>query len=66
MKALVTGADGFVGRHLVPYLEGHGDVVIGTDRDRVDLLDPAAVAAQVDEVAPDAVYHLAGWSDRRA
>ena len=40
MKALVTGAAGFVGRHLRAHLEAHGDDVVGVDRaDGPDLLD---------------------------
>ncbi len=64
MRALVTGAAGFVGRHLVAHLEAMGDTVIGVDRaDGPDLLDAGAVEAYVSDVAPEAVYHLAGWSD---
>ena len=64
MRALVTGAAGFVGRHLVGHLESMGDDVVGVDRhDGPDLLDAAALDAFVADVAPDAVYHLAGWSD---
>jgi len=64
MRALVTGAAGFVGRHLVGHLESMGDVVVGVDRhDGPDLLDPPALADFVSDVAPDAIYHLAGWSD---
>ena len=64
MRALVTGAAGFVGGHLIAHLESAGDEVIGVDRlDGPDLLDPVAVHAFVAEVEPDAVYHLAGWSD---
>ena len=32
MRALVTGAGGFVGRHLVAHLAGCGDDVVETDR----------------------------------
>jgi GDP-4-dehydro-6-deoxy-D-mannose reductase len=64
MRALVTGAAGFVGRHLVGHLESMGDDVVAIDRhDGPDLLDPPALDTFVAEVAPDAVYHLAGWSD---
>lgn len=64
MKALVTGAAGFVGRHLVSHLRACGDDIVGIDRpDGPDLLDAAAVTAVVRDIAPDAVYHLAGWSD---
>jgi GDP-4-dehydro-6-deoxy-D-mannose reductase len=64
MKALVTGAAGFVGRHLTAHLEANGDTVVGIDRvDGPDLLDAAAVRELVLDVRPDAVYHLGGLSD---
>jgi len=64
-KALVTGAHGFVGRHLVAHLEASGDHVTGVDRalDGLDITDAPAVEAMMAEVAPDVVYHLAGWAD---
>lgn len=64
MKALVTGAEGFVGGHLCAYLADEGDTVIGVDRaDGPDLLDPAGMSRLLDDVRPDVVYHLGGWSD---
>jgi len=69
MRALVTGSGGFVGRHLVAHLTAEGDEVHGLDRDgpegaaRVDIIEPDAVTARIGEIAPDVVYHLAGWSD---
>ncbi len=60
MRALVTGADGFVGRYLVDHLTASGDEVIasGTDiTERDQLMDAFA------EAAPDVVYHLAAQSD---
>ncbi len=66
MRALVTGGLGFVGRHLTAHLAACGDEVVTLDRNGdvpVDILDGAAVAAAVAEVAPTAVYHLAGWAD---
>lgn len=60
----MTGAAGFVGRHLCAHLLGEGDTVIGVDRaDGPDLLAPDAVAALVADINPDVVYHLGGWSD---
>ena len=68
MKALVIGADGFVGRHLVEHLRGAGDTVVEgvgphaaeTDsRHRLDVRDGAAVERLIDQAEPDAVYHLA-------
>jgi len=63
MRALVTGALGFVGRHLVAHLESEGDVVVGVDRDDVDILDRAALMEAVVDSRPEAVYHLAGQAD---
>lgn len=64
MKALITGAEGFVGRHLTAHLLSCGDTVIGVDRTNgPDLLDPAGLEQLLAEVSPDVVYHLAGWSD---
>jgi GDP-4-dehydro-6-deoxy-D-mannose reductase len=64
MRVLVTGANGFVGRHLVAHLERCGDDVAETDRHHgIDILDAEAVGKTVDEARPDVVYHLAAWSD---
>jgi GDP-4-dehydro-6-deoxy-D-mannose reductase len=53
---LVTGAQGFVGTHLLALL---GDRARPLD---VDVTDPAAVADQVASVRPAAVVHLAALS----
>lgn len=65
MKALVTGASGFVGRHLVTHLTASGDIVHTSDRDidGIDITDADQVLALFEEVRPDVVYHLAGWAD---
>jgi GDP-4-dehydro-6-deoxy-D-mannose reductase len=64
MKALITGAEGFVGRHLTDHLVACGDTVIGVDRGNgPDLLDPSGLDDLLTETSPDVVYHLAGWSD---
>lgn len=62
---LVTGAHGFVGRHLVAHLEASGDHVIGVDRTDggIDITDAAAVSALIGRVSPAVIYHLAGWAD---
>ncbi|HET9416138.1 MAG TPA: GDP-mannose 4,6-dehydratase [Candidatus Limnocylindria bacterium] len=68
MRALVVGADGFVGRHLVDHLRDAGDVVVEAvgphtaaegDRRPIDVRDPAAVERIVSDVEPEALYHLA-------
>ncbi len=76
MRALVTGASGFVGRHLVAHLEAEGDTVIGLDRngpEPTDITDADAVRERVVDAHPDAVYHLAAlthvgesWNQRDA
>lgn len=65
MTAVVTGAHGFVGRHLVDHLRAAGIDVVGTDRAHggPDLADAGAVRAFMVGVAPTEVYHLAGWAD---
>jgi GDP-4-dehydro-6-deoxy-D-mannose reductase len=65
VRAVVTGASGFVGRHLVEHLCASGDDVVGLDRSdgSGDITDRAAIAASIAGAAPDVVYHLAGWSD---
>jgi GDP-4-dehydro-6-deoxy-D-mannose reductase len=63
VRSLVTGAHGFVGRHLVHHLEQVGDDVVGVDREHVDITKADEVTALFDRVRPDAVYHLAGDSD---
>ncbi len=59
--ALVTGAGGFVGRHLVAHLRASGDRVVAVDRE-VDVRDPRAVADALGASAPEVVYHLAALS----
>jgi GDP-4-dehydro-6-deoxy-D-mannose reductase len=60
MKALVTGASGFVGGYLVAHLEAEGDHAVGFDRvDGLDITDRAGVAEIFAGHAPEVVYHLA-------
>jgi GDP-4-dehydro-6-deoxy-D-mannose reductase len=67
VRVLVTGAAGFVGRHLRPALERRGHVVVGlvspragtSDPLAVDLGDREATARAVTDARPDAVIHLA-------
>lgn len=65
MRVLVTGAGGFVGRHLMHHLEESGDDAIATDRsiDGVDVSDAIALTELFSKVRPEVVYHLAGASD---
>ncbi|MSR53479.1 MAG: NAD-dependent epimerase/dehydratase family protein [Gemmataceae bacterium] len=76
MKCLVTGATGFVGRHLSKALAAAGHEVVGLARASgsqdgsvgfplyaVDLLDAAAVDLALLEVRPDWLFHLAGYAN---
>ena len=74
MRALVTGASGFVGRHLVAHLRAQGDQVLVCDRSHgergndgssweIDITDAARTAEVVAEARPEVIYHLAGWAD---
>ena len=72
MKALVTGASGFVGKHLVEHLLSCGDEVALADRVEcesssskaqsfsADILDLEDCRKTVFESEPDVIYHLAG------
>jgi GDP-4-dehydro-6-deoxy-D-mannose reductase len=69
-RAIVTGADGFLGRHLVDVLERHGVVVTTlTRRSRpnascIAMGDaawrPARLAEIVEAAEPDAIFHMVG------
>jgi GDP-4-dehydro-6-deoxy-D-mannose reductase len=87
MRILITGASGFIGRHLSKFARGKGHEVVATylsseelsARDlpkdgirwiHLSMQDPAEIASTVDQVRPDAVFHLAAqayakkaWAD---
>ncbi len=85
MRALITGITGFAGGHLAQILIDRGDDVFGVARDEgfsldhltkkvdtviKDLQDAQVVNYLLEEVKPDAIYHLAGqafvptaWND---
>jgi UDP-glucose 4-epimerase len=75
-RVVVTGATGFIGRHLCPELQAHGANLVLFSRERhathsvlfpnartvrLDLLDRQAICAALDNVKPDVVFHLAGF-----
>ncbi len=62
MKAIVTGASGFVGQYLCEHLQAEGDEVIGLDRRHdpsFDIVDRASVFKAFSAASPDTIYHLA-------
>ncbi len=64
MKALISGAGGFVGPHLTAHLEACGDEVAAMDLESgPDLRDGRGWVDTVADHRPDVIYHLAGWSD---
>ena len=65
MKAVVTGAHGFVGRHLTDHLTAQGSRVVSLDVDDdqpVDITDRESVMRRITDEAPDVVFHLAARS----
>ena len=60
MRALITGASGFAGRHLVAACEAAGDdVSVASRSEGVDLLAAGQARSAVAAARPDVVYHLA-------
>lgn len=59
MRILCTGANGFVGSHLVPELREHGHEVIGVDRADGDLRDYGMCGWVIARHRPEVVVHLA-------
>lgn len=72
MKILITGINGFVGRHLAQYLLAKPEVTVfglelaklNWDLDEVpvyatDLVIPDQVAKTINDVQPDGIFHLA-------
>jgi GDP-4-dehydro-6-deoxy-D-mannose reductase len=59
-RALVTGAGGFIGPHLVRDLSEHGFEVTAADRSSGDVTDPEALRRLVAGVRPTHAFHLAG------
>ncbi len=59
-RILVTGATGFLGRHIVPVLQKEtGSEIVPVRRADFDLLQEDAPARMLHEIQPDAVLHLA-------
>ncbi len=65
MRAAITGARGFVGRHLAAHLHRAGTSVVDLDLDGptpLDITDRDSVGRRIADEHPDVVYHLAARS----
>lgn len=76
-RVLVTGADGFVGRHLVPHLVAHGYSVVAASRAVTAFDNPHVTAVPLSDLSRlfdwqplldqcDAIVHLAGIAHKYA
>jgi len=57
--ALVIGAGGFTGRHVMAQLSGEGWTAVNARDHGLDLTDPASISRTLDAAKPDAVINLA-------
>lgn len=62
MRVLLTGGKGLVGRPLARHLASRHEVT-ALGHAELDVTDAAAVAGAVRQARPDAVVHLAAWTD---
>lgn len=64
MKILVTGASGFLGRHLLPQLKLKYPQakIIGLSSKDYDLMNPPEVITMFEELKPEILIHLAAYS----
>jgi len=60
VRALITGASVFVGKHLVAHLEEQGDVALCPES---DITDRDTLFAEFANLRPEVVYHLAAQAD---
>src|SRR3989344_2895301 len=73
-KVLVTGANGFIGRHLVKRLKSEKAEIFSIDREKsdikgvkhfsADITDHEKIKKIVEEIKPDYIFHLAANTSR--
>jgi GDP-L-fucose synthase len=64
MKIVITGASGFLGRHLMPQLQlkyPQADIV-GLSSQNYDLMNPIKVIQMFEDLKPEILIHLAAYS----
>lgn len=63
MKIVVSGSDGFVGKHLVTELQKNkNNHIYPLDRKQADITKFSEVLKYLGKIKPDQVYHLAGFA----
>lgn len=64
MKIVVTGASGFLGRHLLPQLKKQypQSEIIGLSSQDYDLMNPVEVVKMFEDLHPEILIHLAAYS----
>lgn len=64
MRIVVTGATGFLGRHLIPILEARygKDAVKGVSSKDYNLINPVEVKKMFSDLQPEVLIHLAAYS----
>lgn len=64
MRIVVTGASGFLGRHLLPQLKEKypTDKITGLSSQDYDLMNPIAVVKMFEDLQPEILIHLAAYS----
>jgi len=63
VKAVVTGAKGFIGHHLCHLLRERGDVVTEVDLPEFDITDPERIRGVLTRCRPEVIYHLAAQAN---
>lgn len=62
MRVLVTGANGQLGHDVVELFGSAGHLVLGCDRDSLDITDETMCLERVQQFKPDAIIHCAAYT----